>query len=80
MEILAVLIEGRKNRRGVRIRELIDAVYAGHIGPIPDSAAGVVMVTISRARPKLHQLGWDIAGPKETGYGYALVELERTGS
>jgi hypothetical protein len=74
--ILALLLECRRERRPASKRELCIAAYPNHKNGPPITSPNVVQVTISRDRPKLNELGWDIVGPKVTGNGYQLVALE----
>lgn len=75
--ILALLLECRRERRSASKRELCFAAYVDHEDGPPITAPSVVQVTISRERPKLWELGWDVVGPSVTGTGYQLVALEQ---
>lgn len=74
--IIALLLECRKERRSASRRELCYAAYPDHKGGPPITSPSVVQATISRERPKLQKLGWDVVGPTVTGNGYQLVALE----
>ena len=74
--ILALLLECRRERRAASKRELCYAAYPDSKDGPPITAPSVVQVTISRDRLKLHKLGWDVVGPSVTGTGYQLVALE----
>lgn len=74
--VLALLIECRRERRAASKRELCEAAYPDTPGGPPITAPSVVQVTITQHKARLHPLGWDIVGPKVTGSGYQLVRLE----
>ena len=74
--ILALLLQCRKERRAASKQELCIAAYPYHKGGPPITSPNVVAVTLTRERPKINALGWDIVGPRVTGAGYQLVALE----
>lgn len=73
--ILALLIQCRRERRGASKRDLCEAAYPD-TRPVPITAPSVVEATIHRDRKALQAIGWDIVGPSITRSGYHLVALE----
>lgn len=76
--MLAALIEARNLKRGLSLDELVHAAYENLPTPIPSNPVGSIRVLISTNRQKLRELGWEIAGPHDTGNGFWLVPLERS--
>jgi len=74
VNVLAVLIEARRNRRGLSIEELAEAAYIDRSKP--GNAEQLTRVMITQKRVSLHEHGWTIMGPHETRNGYWLVPLE----
>ncbi|AMO44077.1 hypothetical protein vBRpoSV10_18 [Ruegeria phage vB_RpoS-V10] len=75
--ILALLLECRRERRAASKRELCFAAYPDTPGGPPITAPNVVQATVTRERAKLQKMGWDVVGPMVTGTGYQLVALEQ---
>jgi len=74
--ILAYLIECRRNREMVSKRDLCFAAYVDRFKGPPVHANTMVEAFLTKERPSLHHFGWDIVGPQITGHGYMLVPLE----
>ena len=75
--ILSVLIEQRRKKQGISLRELIVRAYEMDKVKAPIGSPNTVQVRIKENQKKLNSLGWDILGSKTTGNGYWLVPLDR---
>lgn len=74
--IFRFLMDQRQFGLYTSMDDLIKAVFVAK-KRYPMYADGVIRVTIHRNRPRIRARGWDILGPKETGYqGYMLVKLD----
>jgi hypothetical protein len=77
--MLAALIEARRERRTLSLSEMCYAAYPdarkGN-GLLPVGAANTVAVCLTQNRARIQKHGWDIVGPRKTGAGYMLVALE----
>lgn len=73
--VLSLLIECRREKRTASMREMCQVSYPDD-EEFPIMAHQTVNAAIIRARPRLHNLGWDIVGPHTTGTGFCLVPLE----
>lgn len=74
--ILIVLLEHRRKHTSATIAELRHASYAGAELPEPKNGRTSVHVQMRRSRERLNNLGWDYVGPRTSGAGYVLVQLE----
>jgi len=74
--MLAGLIEARRMKRGLSLKELMEAAYENMPTPMPSNPESSLRVLIVQNKDKLAKLGWEIAGPQKTGNGFWLVPLE----
>lgn len=74
--MLARLIEGRRMKRGLSIKELLDAAYENMPTAMPTSPESGLRATLVGNKEKLAKLGWEIVGPHTTGNGFWLVPIE----
>ena len=75
-KILNCLAAARAAHRMIQMSDMVTYVYADDIDGGPVHAETSIAVTITRKRKELKKLGWDVIGPRMTGNGWALVELE----
>ena len=74
--MLAGLIEARRMKRGLSLKELMEAAYENMPTPMPTNPESSLRVLMVQNKEKLASLGWEIAGPQKTGNGFWLVPLE----
>ena len=74
--MLSRLIEARRIKRGLSMRELIEAAYENMPTPMPTDPENGLRVLITKYKDELAKLGWEIAGPRKTGNGFWLVPIE----
>lgn len=74
--MLAGLIEARRMKRGLSLKELMEAAYENMPTPMPTNPESSLRVLMVQNKEKLANLGWEIAGPQKTGNGFWLVPLE----
>ena len=76
--IIAALLIARQERRGLSIKEVVDAVYDPRTNKRkpPENPDRYIRVEMARVNKHLNQRGWAVAGPHMTGNGFWLVPVE----
>lgn len=74
--MIAALIEARRMKRGLSLKELLEAAYSNMSTPMPTNPESSLRALLVQNKEKLAKLGWEIAGPQKTGNGFWLVPLE----
>ena len=73
VNVLAILLEGRRQRRGVSMKDIATYVYAHDATGLDPEQNARVLLTHNKKR--LNKLGWYIMGGGTTGNGYWLVPV-----
>ena len=78
--ILAALIEARRERQNLTITELCEAAYVEFEHDptrMPGDPIPIILAFMSRHKNKLASMGWTILTPRETNdHGYCLVPVD----